>query len=78
MPKIPRIPAKTFFKYLKKFNCTELSINGSHHKIRNDKNNKISVIAIHTNQIMSPGMFLAILKQLEIDIQKFIEFINKN
>ncbi len=78
MPKIPRIPAKNFFKYLKKFNCTELSINGSHHKIKNNQNNKISVVAIHTNEIISPGMFSAIIKQLGIDIQEFIKYINKN
>lgn len=78
MPKIPRIPAKAFFKYLKKFNCTELSVNGSHHKIRNDKNNKISIVAIHTNEILSPGMFSVILKQLGIDIEEFIKYINKN
>mgnify|MGYP003304659588 CR=1 FL=1 len=77
MPKIPRIKAKDFFKYLKKFNCSEISVRGSHHKVRNDKNNKISVVAIHTNEIIAPGMFQAILKQLDIDINQFIELINK-
>lgn len=76
MPKIPRIKAKDFFKYLKKFNCTEISINGSHHKIKNNDNGKISVVAIHTNEILAPGMFSAILKQLNIDINSFINFIN--
>ncbi len=76
MPKIPRIKAKDFFKYLKKFGCTEISINGSHHKVKNNKNNKISVVAIHTNEIISPGMFGAILKQLEIDLNEFINYIN--
>ncbi len=76
MPKIPRIKAKDFFKYLIKFDCTEVSVNGSHHKVRNSKNGKISVVAIHTNEIISPGMFSAILKQLEIDINEFITYIN--
>lgn len=77
MPKIPRIRAKDFFKYIKKFNCSEVSINGSHHKIRNNRNGNISVVAIHTNEIMAPGMFSGILKQLDIDICDFIDFINK-
>lgn len=77
MPKIPRIPAKDFFKYLKKFDCTATTINGSHHKIINDKNNKNSVVAIHSNEILAPGLFLAILKQLEIDKKEFIKFMNK-
>lgn len=78
MPRIPRIKAKDFFKYLKKFGCTEISVKGSHHKIKNNINNKISVIAIHTNEILKPGLFEAILKQLEIDIKQFIEFIENN
>lgn len=77
MPKIPRIKAKDFFKYLKKFDCVEISIHGSHHKVRNNRNNKISVVAIHTNEIISPGMFSAILKQLDIDINEFINDIAK-
>lgn len=78
MPKVPRIRAKDFFKYLVKYGCTELSIRGSHHKVRNDKNNKISIIAIHSNEILLPAMFSKILKQLEIDVNEFIDFIDKN
>jgi len=78
MPKIPRIKAKDFFKYLKKFGCTEVSIKGSHHKVKNNKNNKISTVAIHTNEIIFPGMFSEILKQLDIDINEFIDFVNNN
>ena len=77
MPKIPRIKAKDFFKYLLKYGCTEVSINGSHHKIRNNKNNKISVIAIHSNEILYPGMFSEILQQLDINIEEFINFMQK-
>lgn len=75
MPRIPRIKAKDFFKYLTKYDCTEISINGSHHKIKNNKNNKISVVAIHSSEILAPGLFSSILKQLEIDINDFIDFI---
>lgn len=34
MPKIPRIKAKDFLKYLIKYDCTEISITGSHHKVK--------------------------------------------
>ena len=77
MPKNPRIRAKDFLKYLKDFDCTATTINGSHHKIINNKNNRNSVLAIHTNEILAPGLFLAILKQLGIDKKEFIKFINK-
>ena len=77
MPKIPIIKAKDFFKYIKKFNCAEISIRGSHHKIRNNTNGKISIIAIHGNEDLYPAMFQAILKQLDIDVNEFIDFIKK-
>ena len=77
MPKVPRIKAKDFFKYLLKYDCTAISIRGSHHKIKNNRNGKVSVVAIHSNEILYPAMFLAILKQLDIDSNAFIGFINK-
>lgn len=77
MPKIPIVKSKEFFKYIIKFNCTEISIKGSHHKIRNNKNGKISVIAIHNNEDLYPSMFQAILKELDINIKEFIDFIGK-
>lgn len=78
MPRIPRIKAKDFFKYLLKYDCTEISINGSHHKVKNNKNNKVTVVAIHSNEILYPAMFSAILKQLEINIDEFIKYIELN
>ncbi len=77
MPKIPRIRSKDFFQYLKKFGCEEISVHGSHHKIHNSKTNKTSIVAIHTNEILYPGMFTAILKQLDINSEEFINFISK-
>ncbi len=77
MPKTPRIPAKDFFKYLTKYGCIATTIRGSHHKIINSKNNKVSIVAIHSNEILYPSMFLRILKQLEINSDDFIDFINQ-
>ena len=77
MPKTPRISAKDFFKYLIRYGCTATTIRGSHHKIINPKNNKVSTVAIHSNAILYPSMFLRILQQLEINSNDFIEFINQ-
>lgn len=78
MPRIPRIKAKDFFKYLKKYGCTNTTIKGSHHKVVNNKNNKTSIVAIHDGDILLPSMFEVILKQLDIDRNDFIKFIEKN
>jgi len=79
MPKIPIIKAKDFFKYITKFNCTEISIRGSHHKVRNNVNGKISIIAIHNNEDLNQSMIKADLKQIGMDINDFIDFMeNRN
>jgi len=75
MPKIPTIKAKDFLKYLIKYGCTELTTHGSHHKVK--YKNKISIVAIH-NKDYAKGSFSGILSQLEINIDDFIEFIEKN
>jgi len=76
MPKIPIIKAKDFYKYLIKYGCIEVGVRGSHHKICNPKNNKISMVAIHSGNDFSRGSFSDVLSQLEIDIDEFINFIN--
>lgn len=78
MPKTPRMRAKDFFKYIVKYGCTEVSVKSSHHKITNNRNNRVSVVAIHTNEDIKPGLFLAILNQLRIDKNEFISFIKKD
>jgi len=75
MPKIPMIKAKELLRYLLKYGCIEKRVNGSHHILQ--YNNKITVLAVH-NEDNKRGTFSGILKQLEIDINDFIEFIDKN
>ena len=75
MPKIPIIKEKDFFKYILKYNCELVSVKGSHHKVLNKINNKTSVVRIHGSNDLKKGLFAKILKDLEIDINEFIEFI---
>jgi predicted RNA binding protein YcfA (HicA-like mRNA interferase family) len=78
MPKIPIISAKLFLKYLQRHGCILLNVRGSHYKIINPHNGKITVVPIHSNRDLRKGLFAAVLSQLEIDIEQFIDFINKN
>lgn len=76
MPKIPIIKPKDFLAYLLKFDCNIVNVKGSHYKIVNNKNNKISVLPLHSEDLKR-GTFAGILKQLDIDIDEFINFIFK-
>ena len=76
MPKIPIIKAKDFYNYLVKYGCIEVSVRSSHHKIHNPKNGKTSVVAIHSGKDVERGSFSGVLRQLGIDVEEFIKFIN--
>ena len=78
MPKIPIVKAKIFFKYLTKYGCDEISIRDSHHKLFNPVTNMTSIFAIHGDQDVDKGSFSSILKQLGIDVDDFLEFIENN
>ncbi|GHU53132.1 hypothetical protein FACS1894132_04450 [Clostridia bacterium] len=75
MPKMPLLKGKDFLDALVKFGCVEVSIRGSHHKIKNLKNNKITVIPIHSGDDIPKPFALKILNQLEINAQDFIDSI---
>lgn len=78
MPKIPVIKAKIFLRFLTKYGCEEVSIRGSHHKIFNPETNRTSVVAVHGSEDLDKGSFSGILNQLEIDVNDFLKFIEKN
>ena len=75
MPKVPVVPAKDFLNYLLKYGCILISAEGSHFKVENPKNGERSVVPIHGKRDLDRGFFRAILKQLDIDIEDFVSFI---
>ena len=75
VPKIPIISAKDFLRGLLLSGCVIVSVSGSHHKVRNPVNGKTSVVPIHGGKDLKKGLFPQILKQLDIDINAFIDII---
>jgi predicted RNA binding protein YcfA (HicA-like mRNA interferase family) len=75
MPKLPVLTAKELCNMLVRYGCVVLSVRGSHHKIRNPDNGRVSVIAIHSGKDVGKGAFAAILQQLGIDANKILEFM---
>ena len=75
MAKFPTLKAKVFLKYLIKYGAIEVSIKGSHHKIT--YNGITTVIPIHGNSDIDRKFAMNILGQVAIDIDDFLNFINK-
>ena len=76
MPEIPIIKAKDMLKYLQKYGCVLVSVTGSHHKLYNPINNKPTILPIHSGKDLKKAMFVKILKDLDIDADEFLRFIN--
>ena len=58
--------------FLLKYGCRLVSVKGSHFKITNPRNNKVAPIPVHSKKDMSRGFMKAILSQLDIDVQDFL------
>jgi predicted RNA binding protein YcfA (HicA-like mRNA interferase family) len=75
MDKLPVITASELRRLLIRYGCVERSVKGSHHKIFNPKTGRTSVIAVHGGRDLDRGAFDAILEQLGVEIEEFIEFM---
>jgi predicted RNA binding protein YcfA (HicA-like mRNA interferase family) len=76
MPNLPVIRSKDFLKHLIAFGCEEVSVRGSHHKLRYPFTGKVTVVPVHGGEDTKKAMFAAILNQLGIDIDAFLLHVN--
>lgn len=65
MAKLPRITGKQLIKALKSFGFEVVRIKGSHHILRNSEG-KVTVIPVHSNEIIGSGLLTKILTDCEI------------
>ena len=78
MPKIPIVKAKDFYDYVLKYGCAFVDVRGSHHKVVNNSNDLTSVIPIHGGKDLKKALFSKILRDLNIDIDDFLDFMKNN
>ena len=78
MPNIPIVKAKDFYKYLIKYGCEPVSVKSSHFKLNNPKTGAVATVPIHSGKDLNKNLFVPILKQLNIDVEDFLEFIKNN
>jgi len=77
MANVPNLKAKDFLKYLIKYGCIETRTRGSHHQIIYPLKGTHSTISVHGSGDYGIIMFREVLKDLNIDKEDFIKFINK-
>lgn len=65
MAKLLRITGKQLIKALKSFGFEVVRIKGSHHILRNSEG-KVTVIPVHSNEIIGSGLLTKILTDCEI------------
>ena len=68
MTKLPRISGKDLVLTLQKFGFTVLRIKGSHHVLKHP-DGRMTVVPVHRNEIIGPGLLLKILKDCEISVK---------
>ena len=72
MKKYPRLTGKRLIKILKSFGFEVKRIKGSHHILKNSEG-KVTVIPVHTNEIIGPGLLSKILADCDIKIEELIK-----
>lgn len=75
MAKIPKLTGKEIVKVLEKLGFNITRIRGSHHILKH-KDGRMTVIPVHSNEIIGPGLFLKILDDCELKKEDFIKLLN--
>lgn len=65
MTRLPRISGKELVKALSKLGFEVIRIRGSHHFLQH-KDGRATVIPVHSNETLGPGLLNKILKSCEI------------
>ena len=76
MPRLPRITGKEVVRKLKSFGFEVFDQSGSHlylHRWRHDRWTERVTVPVHGNKILKLGTLKNILKQAELDVDKFLE-----
>jgi len=76
MSKLPRLTGKQVIRVLKNFGFEISRIKGSHNILRHS-DGRITVVPVHSNEIIGPGLLTKILQDCKISNDEFLKFFNK-
>jgi predicted RNA binding protein YcfA (HicA-like mRNA interferase family) len=72
MTRLPRISGKDLVKTLKKIGFEVERIKGSHHFLKHS-DGRSTVVPVHSNETIGPGLMNKILKDCEISREELID-----
>ncbi|MBS3086804.1 type II toxin-antitoxin system HicA family toxin [Candidatus Pacearchaeota archaeon] len=74
MTKLPKISGKELCNILEKLGFKKIYGKGSHVRFKHDDGRR-TVVPVHGNEDLGPGLLTAILKQIKITREEFEELI---
>lgn len=77
MGKLNIISAKKMIKILRVLGFDLIRSKGSHYFFLNKTNNKTTVIPIHNNEDLGPGILKDILRDIDLDVDEYEKLRNK-
>lgn len=67
MPRSPRLTGKELIKILEKHGFEVVRVRGSHHFLKHS-DGRITVVPIHSNEIIGIGLFSKICRDVDLDL----------
>ena len=74
MAKTPRLTGKELIRILKSYGFEVVRVKGSHHILKNSTG-KITVIPVHSNEIIGQGLLAKILSDCEINREDLLKLL---
>jgi predicted RNA binding protein YcfA (HicA-like mRNA interferase family) len=70
MPRLPRLRGREVLAALRRAGFVVLRVKGSHYFLQHPDGRR-TVVPIHSGEIIGPGLFNKILKDVEVEIEEF-------
>jgi predicted RNA binding protein YcfA (HicA-like mRNA interferase family) len=74
MPKTPRLKGREIIATLRKAGFEVVRSKGSHHFLRHP-DGRTTVIPVHAGELVGVGLFLKILRDVDMNVSRFEEFL---
>jgi predicted RNA binding protein YcfA (HicA-like mRNA interferase family) len=74
MPRLPRLRGREVVSALRRAGFVVLRVNGSHHFLQHSDGRR-TVVPVHAGETIGPGLLSKILKDVEMELQEFEDWI---
>lgn len=74
MPKVPRLKGREVVGALRRAGFEVVRIKGSHHFLKH-QDGRVTTVPVHRSEVIGIGLFMKILKDVDMDVDAFCEFL---